>query len=77
LEANGGLFFADAEEFAAIVELLQDASSLRQALGVQGRRYVLRHFTREAVVANYLEAFKQWGCALDEMRRPPRSSIGS
>jgi glycosyltransferase involved in cell wall biosynthesis len=77
LEANGGLFFADAEEFAETVELLQDIPSLRQALGVQGRQYVLRHFTREVVVANYLEAFKQWGFALDEMRRPPRPVSGA
>src|SRR5262245_208844 len=36
LEANGGLFFADAEEFVETVKLLQEASVLRQALGAQG-----------------------------------------
>jgi glycosyltransferase involved in cell wall biosynthesis len=72
LEANGGLFFADPEEFAETVELLQGAPALRQAMGVQGRRYVLRHFTREAVVANYLEAFKRWGFTVYERRHPLR-----
>src|SRR5262245_61926069 len=72
LEANGGLFFADAEEFAETVELLQGAPVLRQALGVQGRQYVLRHFTWEAVVGNYLEAFKRWGFTLNETRPPLR-----
>jgi glycosyltransferase involved in cell wall biosynthesis len=71
LEANGGLFFADAEEFAATVELLQGIPSLRLALGAQGRQYVLRHFTWEAVVANYLEAFKHWGFALDHIHCLP------
>ena len=72
LEANGGLFFADTEEFAETVELLQGVPALRQDLGVQGRRYVLRHFTREAVVANYLEAFKRWGFTVNETRPPLR-----
>jgi glycosyltransferase involved in cell wall biosynthesis len=77
LEANGGLFFADAEEFAETVELLRSAPALRQALGVQGRRYVLRHFTWEAVVENYLEAFKRGGFTLNEARRPPRPASGA
>jgi glycosyltransferase involved in cell wall biosynthesis len=77
LEANGGLFFADTEEFAETVELLQGVPALRQDLGIQGRRYVLRHFTREAVVANYLEAFERWGFTANETRYPLRPVSGA
>jgi len=67
-EANGGLWFADAAEFRAAVQLLEQNRRLRHALGNQGRRYVLRYFTWEAVVQNYLEAFKQWDLPLDYQR---------
>ncbi|MFQ5792130.1 MAG: glycosyltransferase family 4 protein, partial [Acidobacteriota bacterium] len=61
VEANGGLFFSDAEEFAEALQRLDRDRALRRALGAQGQRYVLRHFTWEAVVKNYLEALDRWG----------------
>jgi glycosyltransferase involved in cell wall biosynthesis len=73
LEANGGLYFADFEEFAGCLQRLQHDAALRDSLGRQGRRYVLRHFTWEAVAANYLGALEQWGFAVES--RPPKSAL--
>jgi glycosyltransferase involved in cell wall biosynthesis len=73
LEANGGLYFADFEEFVGCLRRLQHDAGLRDRLGRQGRRYVLRHFTWEAVVANYLAALEQWGFPVES--RPPKSAL--
>ena len=76
LEANGGLWFADAAEFAEVVQRLQHDRGLRRILGSQGRQYVLRHFSWEAVVHNYLEAFKQWGFLVGPRRSTSRATPG-
>jgi len=70
LESNGGLFFHDYAEFAAAVDLLSQRPELREALGRQGREYVRRHFSWEAVIARYLDALRRWGVEPERLRRP-------
>ena len=73
VEANGGLFFADSKEFAETVEWLRAEPARRRTLGAQGRHYVLRHYSWDSVVENYMEAFERWGFELQPRHRPLRA----
>jgi glycosyltransferase involved in cell wall biosynthesis len=53
VHANAGLFYEDADEFAAALWRLHDDEALRLALGANGRRYAAEGFGWEAVLARY------------------------
>ena len=53
LRANGGLFYGDAEEFAAALDLLVTDDVLRRGMGANGRRYVDVHYRWDAVLDRY------------------------
>ena len=61
LQSNGGLYFADYEEFREILTLLTVNPSLAKSLGALGRQFVLSNFQPQAVAARYLAALEQWG----------------
>jgi len=52
-QANGGLYFADYDEFEACVNVLLARPALREQLGIQGRAYVLEHFAWDVVAERY------------------------
>jgi glycosyltransferase involved in cell wall biosynthesis len=54
-QANGGLYFSTFEEFAACLDVLLARPDLRARLGVQGREYVMSHFTWDRVLRRYLQ----------------------
>lgn len=54
--ANGGLYYAGYEEFAAALDVLLADAELRHALGQQGRAYFERHYSWEAIERKYLQA---------------------
>lgn len=51
--SNGGLFYEDADECAAVLERLQADGALHRALGEAGRRYVGEHYRWPAVMERY------------------------
>ena len=53
LSANAGLYYADADEFAAALDLLVTDETLRRGMGASGRRYVDVHYRWEAVLDRY------------------------
>jgi glycosyltransferase involved in cell wall biosynthesis len=53
LRANGGLYYGDAEEFAAALDLLITDDGLRRGLGASGRRYVETQYRWDAVLDRY------------------------
>ena len=54
--SGGGLWYADAEQYAVMVDLLARAAPLAQALGRQGRRFVERDCSWDRVRAAWLAA---------------------
>jgi glycosyltransferase involved in cell wall biosynthesis len=55
--SNGGLWYADQDEFVACLKLLVRDSRLRQALGRNGRDYVAKHYRWDVVLAQYERLF--------------------
>ena len=55
--SNGGLSYADRDEFVACLRLLIDDEPLRQALGRNGREYVRKHYRWDVVLAKYERLF--------------------
>jgi len=51
--SNGGLFYEDADECAAVLERLQGDAALHRALGQAGRRYVVQNYRWPAVMERY------------------------
>jgi glycosyltransferase involved in cell wall biosynthesis len=51
--ANGGLFFATYEEFAACLDVLLADADLRARLGRQGRAYVVENYRWDVIVEKY------------------------
>lgn len=49
-KSGGGLFYANREEFAALLTRLMQDDALRTKLGENGRRYVRHHYKWEAVI---------------------------
>ncbi|HWT02215.1 MAG TPA: glycosyltransferase family 4 protein [Pyrinomonadaceae bacterium] len=56
---DGGLHVADGEEFALALKYLEDDDAARGALAANGRRYVAREFSFDAVLSRYLREFRQ------------------
>jgi glycosyltransferase involved in cell wall biosynthesis len=53
LRANGGLFYGDADEFVAALDLLVTDDALRRGLGESARRYVEAHYRWDVVLDRY------------------------
>jgi glycosyltransferase involved in cell wall biosynthesis len=51
--SNGGLYYADSDEFVACLTLLLGDATLRAGLGRNGREYVRRNYRWEAVLGKY------------------------
>jgi len=64
LRSNGGLFYANYEEFAEALRTLERSAPLARALGANGRAYYLRHYTWPVIERKYLDL-------LEELRRAP------
>jgi glycosyltransferase involved in cell wall biosynthesis len=57
LRSNGGLFYANRDEFVECLTLLIRDERLRRALGGNGRDYVRRHYRWEVVLGKYERMF--------------------
>jgi glycosyltransferase involved in cell wall biosynthesis len=57
--SGGGLWYRDADEYSAMLELLAAAEPLRHAIGGQGRRYVRMAYSWPVVRERWLEALAQ------------------
>ncbi len=53
LRSNGGLYYADADEFVEALDLLAGDPHLRRVLGASGHRYVEEHYRWDLVLARY------------------------
>lgn len=54
--SNGGLFVSSSDEFCAALNYLEDNDAKRKELAANGREYVAREFSFDAVLSRYLEA---------------------
>jgi glycosyltransferase involved in cell wall biosynthesis len=57
IRSNGGLYYADRDEFVECLKLLIGDERLRQALGRNGRDYVRRFYRWEVVLGKYERIF--------------------
>ena len=57
VRSNGGLYYADRDEFVEALKLLIGDARLRQALGANGREYVRRHYRWDVVLGRYERMF--------------------
>lgn len=58
-EANGGLFFKDYFEFEECTKILLEKKDIAEALGRQGREYVLRTFDWNVIIDKYVKFFQE------------------
>jgi glycosyltransferase involved in cell wall biosynthesis len=66
LSSNGGLYFANYEEFAEITGELRRRSDLRCELARRGKQYVQENYTWAAVHQRFTAALRQWGWPVEE-----------
>jgi glycosyltransferase involved in cell wall biosynthesis len=52
--SNGGLFVANSDEFGLALKYLEDNETARRGLAANGRKYVTREFSFDAVLSRYL-----------------------
>ena len=57
VRSNGGLYYADGDEFAECLTLLVRDTRLRTALGRNGRDYIRRHYRWDIVLGKYERIF--------------------
>jgi glycosyltransferase involved in cell wall biosynthesis len=57
VRSNGGLYYADRDEFVQCLTLLMGDAPLRQALGRNGREYIRTHYRWDVVLAKYERLF--------------------
>jgi glycosyltransferase involved in cell wall biosynthesis len=57
VKSNGGLYYADREEFVECLKLLVSDGRLRAALGQNGRDYVRRNYRWDVVLGKYERIF--------------------
>jgi glycosyltransferase involved in cell wall biosynthesis len=57
VRSNGGLYYADRDEFVECLKLLLSDERLRQALGRNGRDYVRRNYRWDVVLGKYERLF--------------------
>jgi glycosyltransferase involved in cell wall biosynthesis len=55
---DGGLYVADSDEFALALKYLEDHDEVRRALAANGRKYVAREYSFDAVLSRYLREFR-------------------
>ena len=55
--SNGGLYYADRDEFVEALTLLTAEAELRDALGRNGREYIRRNYRWDVVLAAYERIF--------------------
>lgn len=65
---NGGLYVAGADEFALSLKYLEDHAEVRRRMAANGRAYVSREFSFDAVLARYGREFHPG---------PPAGAMGS
>ncbi|MFW6116366.1 MAG: glycosyltransferase family 4 protein [bacterium] len=58
--SRGGLWFSDYEEFVAALEWLRANPTLADRMGENGRAYVRRNFSWEAVVSRFRRLIRRW-----------------
>ncbi len=58
-EANAGLYFENYFEFEGCVEYFQNNAGIADAMGAQGRAFVLKNFSWETIVKKYTEFFEK------------------
>src|SRR5258707_11353622 len=51
--ANGGLYYANRDEFVETMRMLMTKPKLREQLGESGRQYVAQHYRWDAVIARF------------------------
>jgi glycosyltransferase involved in cell wall biosynthesis len=66
LRSNGGLFFANFEDFLEITRELRANPGLRRGLTANGRQYVLQNYTWPTVYKRLTSALRQWGWPVEE-----------
>lgn len=86
LRSNAGLFYADRWEFTEALKLLLKDAPLRQAMGVNGRAYVDKHYRWDVIISKYERMFTRLrggsGAAVASQSRredqspPPPSASG-
>jgi len=57
VRSNGGLYYADRDEFVECLQLLVGDAQLRAALGRNGREYIRRHYRWDVVLGKYERIF--------------------
>ena len=57
IRSNGGLYYAERDEFVECLKLLGRDARLRAALGQNGRDYVRRHYRWDVVIGKYERIF--------------------
>jgi glycosyltransferase involved in cell wall biosynthesis len=57
VRSNGGLYYANRDEFVECLRLLMSDERLRQGLGRNGREYVRRHYRWDVVLGKYERLF--------------------
>jgi glycosyltransferase involved in cell wall biosynthesis len=57
MRSNGGLYYADRDEFVECLELLVGDARLRNALGLNGRDYVRHNYRWDVVLGKYERIF--------------------
>jgi len=55
--SNGGLYYADRDEFVECLKLLMDNGDLRASLGRNGREYIQRNYRWDVVLGKYERVF--------------------
>lgn len=61
---NGGLYVYSSDEFSAALDYLVRNDAIRDQLASNGRRYVARNFSSDAVLARYLATFAEPQCSV-------------
>ena len=56
---NGGLYVNDSDEFELALRSLEEYQALRHQLGANGKEYVRREFSFDAVLSRYVKEFKR------------------
>src|SRR3954462_6948583 len=57
VRSNGGLYYADRDEFVECLKLLVGNAELRTAMGRNGREYVRENYRWDVVLAKYERVF--------------------
>jgi len=57
IRSNGGLYYADGDEFVECLKLLLSDEGLRRALGRSGRDYIRRNYRWDVVLSKYERVF--------------------